>query len=535
MKRALWLIDKLFGRRIARQTRQHLADLANAPVRASRERTSALLECLASEPGPDVHLGETEWGQPVRLSLPRLVQGHSIITGGTGSGKTMAAGLLIEAILRVADQGLSFGVLDAKGDLFARALYLIAARLQELPEAQAQRLKERIVIIDFSSTSDPATSYNIAAPWAGACLDVFAQSRVDTFEDLLPSGDGLSLRGGGIVKHVIKLMAELSVPFSYFDQILGSEAFRQDLLAKSCDDDLKRYFHQHFPNENRATIAAVRARIAATLLNAPSIKAALSGRDTQDFRQLQDEGKIVLVNVGGPHIARTTARTLQSILLSDIRQAIFHRTSEIMFLWVIDEAAQLFRNRHVREAFVDILTLSRSYRSFCMYLTQSLSTAVQEGDALENFYTNIKWSLSLRCGTSRDVAFLEPALPVTGQIQKARRIPYAAPEFYRPSEERALMLSRMSSLPDRVGWLWLKSLAGEALKITTRTLALPGEAEFHETVESLKADAELGHRIPRSVYLADIVRREKELAVGDAPSKLEELKKAYRRNQEVVQ
>ena len=35
-------------------------------------------------------------------------------------------------------------------------------------------------------------------------------------------------------------------------------------------------------------------------------------------------------------------------------------------------------------------------------------------------------------------AFLEQALPVTGQIQKPRPSPYAPPEFLRPSEEPSL-------------------------------------------------------------------------------------------------
>ena len=526
MRTAFWALDKILGKRIARQAQHHLARVANTSIRASRDRAVALLEQLAAEQGPHVFLGETDWKQPVRLPLTHLVQGHSLITGGTGSGKTMAACLIIEAMLRAESRGLSFGLLDAKGELFTRTLYLIALRLRSLPPAQAQRLKQRIVIIDLSS-QDPITSYDIASPWVGSDLDFFAQSRVDTLQELFPSGDGLSLRGGGIVKHVIKLMAELRLPFSYFDRVLSSEPFRSELLARSSDDDLQRYFRQHFPAESRATIAAVRARVSATLLSSQSIKLALSGEDAPDFRRLQDEGQIVLINCGGANISRTTARTLQSIFLSDISRAVFQRKSQTVFLWLFDEAAQLIRNRHVKEALLDLLTLARSYRSCCCYLTQSLSTAVQDGDALESFLTNIKWSLSLRCGTARDVGFLEPALPVTGRLQKPRLSPYAAPEFYRPSEERALQLNSIRSLPDRIGWLWLKSLTGEAIRVRTRTLTLPEGHAFQDTVASLRADASLGHRISRASYLAGIARREAEFMIREPMDKVELLKKAY--------
>jgi Helicase HerA, central domain len=526
MKAALWAVDKIFGKRIKEHTRQHLAHLANTPALASRARATSLLERLAAEPGPQVHLGETDWGQPVRLPLAHLVHGHSVITGATGAGKSTIALILVEAMLRADSKDLSFGVVDAKGDLFSGTLRLIALRLQELPPPQAQHLKERIEIIDLSS-QDPITSYNIASPWSESDLDYFTQTRVDLLEDIFPSGDGLSLRGAGIVKHVIKLMGELRLPFNYFDRVLASESFRSELLARSCDHDLRRYFSEHYPTESRATIAAVRARISAALLSSQSIKVALSGDEAPDFRRMQDEGRIPLIKCGGPNVSRTTARTLQSFLLSDISRAIFARTSPTAFVWLFDEAAQLLRNRHVREALLDFLTLARSYRSFCLYLTQSLPTAVQDRDTLESFYTNVKWAVSLRCGTAHDVSFLEPALPITGRLPKPRVSPYDATQYYRPSEERSLRLSRTSSLPDRVGWLWLKSLTGEAIRIRTRTLTLPEGRAFQDTVESLRADPTFGHRISRAAFTAKITRREAELSAAEPGDQVELLKKAY--------
>jgi hypothetical protein len=525
MRTAFWALDKILGQRIARQTQHHLARVANTPIRASRDRAVALLERLAADQGPHVLLGETDWKQPVRLPLGPLVKGHATISGSSGAGKSMAALLMIDAILQQPPLNLSFGVIDPKQELFERCLFLIARRLQELPPDVAERLKERIIIIDLSS-QDPVTSYNIASPWAGSDLDFFAQSRFDTLQEILPSGDGLSLRGGGIVKHVIKLLADLRLPFSYFDRVLSSEQFRSELLARSADEDLKRYFRAHFPKESGATVAAVRARIASALLSSPSIKLALSGREAPDFRRFQDEHFIVLINTGGPHIPRSTARTLQALLLSDVRQAVFARTTQTPFLWICDEAQNFFRTRQLRENMADLLTMSRSFGSFFLCLTQNLSTAVQDGEILETFHTNTRWSLSMR-GTPRDVGFLEPALPVTGRLQKPHLSPYAAPEFYRPSEERALQLNRIRSLPDRVGWLWLKSLTGEALRVRTRTLTLPEGHAFQETVGSLRDDARIGRRISRSSYLAEIAQREAEFMACEPTDKVELLKKAY--------
>lgn len=531
MRNVLAVLDKVFSRQITAQTRAHLAHIADAHSHASRHQTTALLERLASEPGPHALLGETEWREPVRVPLGYLVPAHSVITGGTGSGKTMAALLVIQAILESPKPPFAFGVLDAKGELFERTLYLLACRLRDLPPGDADRLRERIVIVDLAS-HDPLTSYNIASPWSGSDLDFFVTSRVETLQELLPSGDGLSVRGSSIVKHVLRLLAEQRLSFADFDRVLSSETFRTGLVARSADDEVRSYFGA-FSQESRATIAAVRARVAASLFGSQSVRLALSGQEAPDFRRLQDEGKIVLVNCAGPHIARSTARTLQALFLSDIRQAVFSRTAPTPYLWICDEAQNFFRTRQLRENMAELLTMSRSFGAFFLYLTQNLSTALQDGDMLETFYTNIRWCLSLR-GSPRDGAFLQSALPLTGHLRKPSTNPYAPPEFYTPAEERAQRLAELAHLPDRVGWLWLKSLTGEAMKIKTRTLDIPARTAFQEVVGGLRADARIGHRMAREAYMAAIAGRDGDGATQEKKDKVEQLKQAYRQEQEVA-
>lgn len=70
-----------------------------------------------------------------------------------GTGKTIFALPLIHAVLRQypSDRSLAFGVLDAKGELFERALFLVACRLNELDGPARQELLRRLVIIDFAN------------------------------------------------------------------------------------------------------------------------------------------------------------------------------------------------------------------------------------------------------------------------------------------------------------------------------------------------------------------------------------------------
>src|SRR5262245_36880980 len=109
MNKTLWAIDKLFTKKVARETRQHLAEVAAASRRGARARAEAMLSGLAWREGPHVTLGRTQCGEPVRVPLAYLVSAHSIMTGGTGSGKTMAALAIVEAILEADDPPASFG------------------------------------------------------------------------------------------------------------------------------------------------------------------------------------------------------------------------------------------------------------------------------------------------------------------------------------------------------------------------------------------------------------------------------------------
>src|SRR3989442_12538645 len=158
MKKTLYVPRQLYGRSLAQETAAQLAELASARTRAARDRATTLLRELGRERGPRVTVGQTEWDDPVELPLDHLIRAHSIMTGGTGSGKTMVALLIVDAILRAPE--FAFGVLDAKGELFERTLFLISRLLDALPQHEAQRLQERIVIVDLSSP-DPLTSYNI--------------------------------------------------------------------------------------------------------------------------------------------------------------------------------------------------------------------------------------------------------------------------------------------------------------------------------------------------------------------------------------
>src|SRR3989442_892321 len=328
MSTIAWLADKLSRRRVDQQTARHLTSLAQEPIRASQRTVRELLATLRSEPGPKVCLGETMWGEAVLVPLAFLVRAFGLIHGGTGSGKSMTGCAVMEAMIERLPQlrSVGFGVLDAKGELFDRAAYLLAARLAQLEGEAQQQLLDRIVIIDFSSR-EAISSYNILSRWAYTEKDFFLPNRLETLRELLPAGEKLSLRGATVLKNVLALLSEFELPLTDLNQVLESETLRSRLLARSKNPEVRFYFGRHFAQEGKQTIAALRARME-SLFASEGVRLALSGSTAPDFRRLQNEGRIVLINCAGQSITRGVRLLLQGLVLSDIRQAIFARPNQ---------------------------------------------------------------------------------------------------------------------------------------------------------------------------------------------------------------
>src|SRR3989441_10846688 len=257
MSKLAWLAENLSERRVARQTAAYLGSLAQEPVRASRRSVSELLRTLRNEPGPKVTPCETMWGEPVVVPIMELVKACGVATGGMGSGKTMAAGLILDKIIERLPElrSVGFGVLDAKGELFDRALFLLARRLERLEGEAREELLRRIVIIDFSSR-EAVSSYNILSRWPYTERDFFVTSRLETLGVLLPAGEKLALRGATRLKNGLALLSEFGLPLTYLDSVLSSDTLRAKLLRASENPTARFYFERYFVQDGKQTIAA---------------------------------------------------------------------------------------------------------------------------------------------------------------------------------------------------------------------------------------------------------------------------------------
>jgi hypothetical protein len=418
-------------------------------------------------------------------------------------------------------------VLDPKGETFAGALHLLKQRIADLGKAEARELRRRVVVIDFS-LRDPLSSYNILARWPNSEADFFAGSRADLLLDLLPGGDGLSLGASALLRKAILLLSEFGLPIGWLDELLFDDAFRGKLLARSSDKDLVAYFTRQFPNAPKQTVAALSRRMEA-LFSSDALRCVLSGETAPDFRALQDDGKIILVNCAGPNLSRGVRRLLQALLVSDFCQAVFSRKRrDAPFLLVSDEAQNFFMTERLRDQMTDFLCMSRSFGVHGLFLTQSITAAVQDSRVVNTINTNIRWSFAMR-GEPSDAAHLRGALPVTGRKPRPQTSPFEEPTFHTLNEERSLALEAVGGLPDRVGYLWLKPRAREAFLMRTADIDIPSGSELEQEILPLRCDPTFGIRQSRKEYDRITEQRNREWR-SEAPGDMSAtLAGAYRR------
>ena len=533
MNAATWILNRLFGKRISRDTRRYLAAVASEHVQASRARTSTLLHTLANQPGPHANLGQTEKGEMAKIPLPDLISHAGLITAGSGGGKTMLTLLIVSSLLEASEvYRAGFAVVDgAKSDLFMGTLCLIQRRLEELSRcdpAAASKFRRRIRIIDFAST-DVITEFNLLARWPGAEPDSFAGHQVDLLLDVIPDGDSLKL-AAALLKTLVQIFSEPEIGMSVIELIraLDDEQFLNTVLARCRDSALVATLGRQLGTVSRSTRAALRRRLE-TLVSSKTVARMLAGRTAPDFRQFQDDSCFVLVNSAGANISGSLARFLNTLAVSYFCRSIYTRLRpELPFPIFADEAQDLVASPIMREHLSDASRLSRRFGSSITYITQNLSAAVSDARLLSLLHTNVGWTWSGR-GDPADCAFLKAVLPATGRRPKPKQSPFEETRVYSIAEERSLLLEEIANLGNRHGYFWLKGRSHEAIKIRTGDLDIPQGRELEKAVLPIRNDPTIGQRLSRKEYDRVLIDRARKNTVeqhGDVGADLEQ---AYRR------
>jgi hypothetical protein len=405
------------------------------------------LQKAATRSGCAISPGITTTGKTLQVPLTEF-HAHGAIVGGTGSGKTRAAVSIIQQLItQAATKHLGgIAVLDLKGDLFAHL-----SVMRDQLEAQGAPVH----IFDLTH-GDAIIPYDLLLPQAGENQAAVISRRMETLGDLLGTTD-LSLRMRRMLRAMLTLLATSQLSFASLESLLEAPSIALRLAAKTKDERLKRYFLQDFPKEKSTTLPALRYRLD-PLLASQQVRLSLSAGSQIDFPQAMDHSAVILINLAG--VGGQSSRVLQSLILSDLRQATFARRKvDRPFLIVIDEAQLLFKNPTDKANLSTLLCLSRSFGVFTVSITQSLRSAIADASLYADFETNLGWLFMLRSGLT-DASLIRPGLPEVD------------------SQSIPKVLNSIPNLPNRQGFFWLRGLGTKAIK-----------TKVHEVISPLRSKA----------------------------------------------
>jgi uncharacterized protein DUF87 len=524
-----WFVDQFFGGRLNQETEARLNELALASACPYANGVEEGVKRLGLGEGPKLTMGTTLTGDAVMMPLGSLVKAHALVTGGTGAGKTMFTAVLLRALLEEAllRKTIGVGVLDAKGDLFRIGLFFLHEILDGSRDLRADAVRSRVRIIDFSRR-DPISPYNLFAPWPDADLESFAWHRVDVLSDQLQRGDDLSQAAVSLWHKLIMLQAEFGLPPDQLHKIIHDADFRTGLIQRCQNPYLIEYFRRDFPAVLKSTLGAIERR-SESLFSSAAVRLVSGAPTAPDFRRDQDEGQVVLATTFATDTSAMMQERLRELIFSDIARSVFtRRQPEKPFLWICDEAQTFFATGRQRANMAQLLTMSRSFGSHFLFVTQHLASAVRDAMMLDTLRTNIRWAFAMR-GEPSDCAFMKPFLPVTGRRPKPRLNPFEEPQYYTLAEERGIVHEEIASLPDRVGWLWVKAIGEQAVKIKTPDAETPPGPRLQQAVQSILADPSIGMRLSGADYAREARERDRASNTRDDQELHSALSVNYRR------
>ena len=361
---------------------------------------------------------------PFYLSLEDLKETSVHVLGASGTGKSFWIRNLIDQFLI---HRQAFGIIDPhRGELVDYAL----SRLR-----RAGVPPKDIVLIDpsdgrYAVGFNPlACGISDAGETTGLVLDAFLKAWGAESFDSTP-------RLEGVLRGVIRTLAEnkLTLLDSYEFLNVDNASLRRALLAQVPDrfvqQDWAEYEKLAKP-DRLALFESTRNRLRRLLHAAPLQHMFAQTQNTLDFRRLLDEGKFLLVNLGGV-AAPETQRLLGALIVNGIYHAAKLRDSRRRRDWYLlcDEFGS-----YCSTDFIGALTELRKFGAHVLMAHQYLAQLDDEDRGLAAAVTTNARIKVVFGGLSRDDAERMARELFTGQVHGNRVKHVAVQTKFRPIDE----------------------------------------------------------------------------------------------------
>lgn len=348
-----------------------------------------------------LHIGsQGAWVRsPLSISLDDF-NSHLYVVGQSGQGKSK---FLQQLLVQLASTNWGCGIFDPHSDLASELLAQLAAYPRGHPWLKEPANYQRLIYLD-PSRNDYLVPFNILKSTTNTPYEI-AENVVESFRRVWPETLAEAPRFAQILRNAVLVLALKGLSLLEIEPLLTDAAFRKRVLEEISDPQAVSFFEHQFNRWGReqAIFASPVLNKVSAFLFKPQIRCMLGANDNYlDFRSILDQGKILIVNLGGFH-DEETQRLLGSLLVTSLEQAAFSRSTQAPaerrpFFCMIDEFP-LFCSRD-QTSLARILSECRKYRLHLGLAHQTISQL--PGERIQGALENAK--LKVIFGTGRQTA-----------------------------------------------------------------------------------------------------------------------------------
>lgn len=384
---------------------------------------------------------------------------HFAAFGGTGVGKSrFLEGLIMMDVARlVTGKGMrGVGLIDVHGDIYRNVRARLAILAQQFPE-----VNDRLVLID-PTIADWTVKFNPLELAPGEVQERKADMLANVITTLYHDDPTITVRLYRVVYYsfLALMLAELSVV--ELPEFLRNRQAREALISELDHPPLSSYWLREFPAYQKGERQA-REMVESTLnrldrfVADPHIAAMFAnGPSTLNFRQMLDNGAIVLVNAPKGILGEGTSYLLCAFVLAAFQQAAMSRVElpeglRRPFTLLCDEFAN-YTTDTIRQIIAESRKVGLELGLAAQEVRGQLKTAALQS-AVINTVQNI---LSFRLGyEDADTLVRDIFTPDIDQVKAVRQRYQAGwwteEEVYRPLEEIwEIERRKLTQLPDRM-------------------------------------------------------------------------------------